>query len=117
MEGIVVSTSDPSRVVKVGLELSEAIKDELVKYLQSHADIFAWSHEDMTGIDRGIAYHKLAIKKGARSVRQKRKCFNQERYEAINAEVEKLLKAGFIRKAKYPEWISNVVLVKKPNGK
>ena len=32
--------SDPSRVVKVGSELSEGIKDELVKYLQSHADIF-----------------------------------------------------------------------------
>ena len=45
------------------------------------------------------------------------RCFNQEIYEAINAEVEKLLKAGFIREAKYPEWISNVVLVKKANGK
>ncbi|KAH9703019.1 BED-type domain-containing protein [Citrus sinensis] len=45
------------------------------------------------------------------------RCFNQKRYEAINTEVEKLLKAGFIREAKYPEWISNVVLVKKANGK
>ena len=27
------------------------------------------------------------------------------------------MKAGFIREAKYPEWISNVVLVKKANGK
>ncbi|XP_024033590.1 uncharacterized protein LOC112095713 [Citrus clementina] len=75
------------------------------------------SHEDMPGIDRGIACHKLAIKKGARPVRQKMRYFNQERYEAINAEVKKLLKAGFIREVKYPEWISNVVLVKKANGK
>ena len=50
-------------------------------------------------------------------MRQKRRCFNQERYEAINVEVKKLLRAGFIREAKYPEWISNVVLVKKANGK
>ena len=57
----------------------------------------------MPGIDRRVACHKLAIKKRARPVRQKRRCFNQERYEAINAEVEKLLKAGFIREAKYPE--------------
>ena len=49
-----------------------------------------------------VACHKLAIRKGARQVRQKRKFFNQERYEAINAEVEKLLRAGFIREAKYP---------------
>ena len=27
------------------------------------------------------------------------------------------MKAGFIREAKYPKWISNVVLVKKANGK
>ena len=89
-------------MVKVGSKLGGAIKDELVKCLQSHTDIFVWSHEDMSGIDRGITCHKLAIKKGARPVRQKRRCFNQEMYEAINAEVEKLLKAGFVKEAKYP---------------
>ena len=31
--------------------------------------------------------------------------------------MEKLLKVGFIRKVNYPEWISNMVLVKKANGK
>ncbi|XP_052297280.1 uncharacterized protein LOC127902413 [Citrus sinensis] len=103
LEEVLVSKNNPSRVVKIRSGLGEAIKGELVKCLQSHADIFAWSHEDMPGIDRGVACHKLAIKKGARLVRQKRRCFNQERYEAINAEVEKLLNARFIREAKYPE--------------
>ena len=117
LEEVVISGSSPSRVVKIGSGMVGAVKGELIKCLQSHADIFVWSHEDMPGIDRGVACHKLAIKKGARPVRQKRRCFNQERYEAINAEVEKLLKARFIREAKYPEWISNVVLVKKANGK
>lgn len=32
-------------------------------------------------------------------------------------EVEKLLRAGFIREVKYPEWNSNVDLVKKANEK
>ena len=31
--------------------------------------------------------------------------------------MEKLLRVGFIREVNYPEWISNVVLVKKANGK
>ncbi|XP_052297264.1 uncharacterized protein LOC127902396 [Citrus sinensis] len=62
----------------------------------------------MPGIDPEVACHKLAVKKGARAVRQKRRCFNQERYEAINGEVEKLLRVGFIREVNYPEWISNV---------
>jgi len=34
----------------------------------------------------------------------------------VNAEVQKLLEAGFIGECQYPEWISNVVLVEKPNG-
>ena len=64
-----VSKSNPSRVVKIRSGLGEAIKCELVKCLQSHADIFAWLHEDMPGIDRRVACHKFAIKKGTRSVR------------------------------------------------
>ena len=32
------------------------------------------------------------------------------------AEVKKLLEAGCIRECHYPEWASNVMLVKKPNG-
>jgi hypothetical protein len=36
---------------------------------------------------------------------------------AIAEEVEKLLKARFIREVYYPDWLANVVLVKKSNGK
>ena len=85
--------------------------------LRAHVDVFAWTHEDMPRIDPEVACHRLAIRKDARSIRQKRSCFNQERYEVINGEVEKLCKVGFIREVNYTEWISNVVLVKNDNGK
>ena len=117
LEEVVVSQDELSRTVKIESSLKEAIRGELVKCLQSDPDIFAWSHEDMLEIDPRVAYHKLAIKKGARPVRQKIRCFNQEKDEAINAEVEKLFRVRFIREAKYPKWIFNVVLVKKANGK
>ena len=39
-----------------------------------------------------------------------------KRAAAANAELQKLLEAGFIRECQYRKWISNVVLVKKPNG-
>ena len=32
-------------------------------------------------------------------------------------EVEKLLSVGFIREVYYPKWLTNVVMVKKSNGK
>ena len=39
-----------------------------------------------------------------------------KRTVVANTEMQKLLEAGFIREWQYPEWISNVVLVKKSNG-
>jgi len=41
----------------------------------------------------------------------------EERQLAAKGEAEKLLDVGFIAKAHYPTWLSNVVLVKKTNDK
>ena len=43
--------------------------------------------------------------------------FAQERDKAIAEEVRKLLEADFIREVYYPDWLANVVMVKKSNGK
>jgi hypothetical protein len=40
-----------------------------------------------------------------------------ERAEAIEKQVKELLEAGFIREVRYSDWVSNVVMVKKSNGK
>ncbi|KAL6219725.1 hypothetical protein ACLB2K_007484 [Fragaria x ananassa] len=50
-------------------------------------------------------------------VRQKRQAFDVEKYQAIHAEVTRLQEISFIREAQYPQWISNVVMVEKANGK
>ena len=34
----------------------------------------------------------------------------------VAAEVQKFLEVGFIRKFQYPEWVSNIISVKKSNG-
>ena len=43
--------------------------------------------------------------------------FTLERDKAIAEEVRKLLEAGFIREVYYPDWLANVVMVKKANEK
>jgi len=50
-------------------------------------------------------------------VRQRRRKFNEERRLVIREETQKLLSAGHIREIQYPEWLANVILVKKANGK
>ena len=43
--------------------------------------------------------------------------FAQERDKAVAKEVRKLLEAGFIREVYYPDWLANVVMVKKNDEK
>ena len=51
------------------------------------------------------------------SFKQKLRHQGKERVEVANAEVQKLLKTTFIQEYQYSNWLSNFVLVKKPNGK
>ncbi|KAI3719999.1 hypothetical protein L6452_20906 [Arctium lappa] len=82
-----------------------------------HYDCFAWTHEDMVGIDPSIISHKLNIDPSFKPVQQKRRKFAPERNKVINDEVDNLLKTGKIREVKYPDWLANVVVVQKKNGK
>ena len=41
----------------------------------------------------------------------------QNGIKAVMEEVERLLIAGFIREVYYPEWLANIIMVKKSNGK
>lgn len=50
-------------------------------------------------------------------IKQKKWSFVLECQKAIAKEVDKLLDADFIWETIYPEWISNIVMVKKANGK
>ena len=80
-------------------------------------EVFTWKQEDMGGVDPAVITHKLNVNPSFKPVKQKRRSFAPERQKAINEEVGKLLQARVIREVKYPEWLTNVVFVKKANGK
>ena len=71
----------------------------------------------MVGIDPELTCHRLNIDPKEKPIRQKRRALNNERYTALKEEVDKLISNGSIRETKYPSWVANHVLVKKPNGK
>ena len=70
----------------------------------------------MLGIAATVIEYCLNADPQHKPVVQKKHHMGPERAAAANTEVQKLLQVGFIRECQYPEWISNVVLVKKPNG-
>ena len=71
----------------------------------------------MPGIDPSVIAHRLNVNPTSSPIRQKKRVFTQERDKAIAEEVRKLLEADFIREVYYPDWLANVVMVKKANGK
>ena len=50
-----------------------------------------------------------------RPVVQPRRKLNAEKTKAVRIEVDKLLKAKFIREIQYPTWLANMVMVQKSN--
>ncbi|TXG60521.1 hypothetical protein EZV62_015094 [Acer yangbiense] len=115
-ESIVLNKAEPDKTVKIGARLTERVKRDVTNLLKEYKDIFAWSHEDMPGIERSVISHNLAVNEKCKPVVQKRRSFNPERSVAIKEEVTKLFAVGSIREVKYPEWVANVVLVKKKNS-
>lgn len=97
-------------------ESRRADKKGLISFLKENIDIFAWTAEDMPGIDVNITCHELNVYSTFKPVKQKRRMLNHERLKAVNDEVECLLKVGSISEAKYPDWLVNPVVVKKKNG-
>ena len=71
----------------------------------------------MLGISPRVIEHKLNVNPEKKPVQQKLRVFAPKRNQAIMNEINKLLSAGFIREMYYPEWLANVDLVKKANGK
>ena len=61
--------------------------------------------------------HRLQIYQSYPQVNQKRRKFAPKRNHVINEEVQKLINIGSVREVQYPDWLANVVVVKKKNGK
>ena len=71
----------------------------------------------MIRINSTVASHKLNIIPVARPVRQKMRHFHPDCHQIIQTKVDNLLRAGFIREVKYPEWLAKAVVVPKKGGK
>ena len=117
LEEIILDESRPKRTTRMGTLASPLIRQDLASFLRMNQDVFAWSHEDMPGIDPSVIVHRLNVNPATSPIRQKKQVFAQERDKAIVEEVRKLLEAGFILEVYYPDWLANVVMVKKPNRK
>ena len=64
--------------------------------------MFAWAQLDMEWINPNFISHRLNINSSKKSIIQKRRAMDAERYQALKEEVDKLLSCDFIKESFYP---------------
>ena len=61
LEDIPSDKDDPRKSTRIGADLEGKIKKGLTCFLRENIDVFAWSHEDMPGIDPSVITHRLNV--------------------------------------------------------
>jgi hypothetical protein len=69
------------------------------KEREEFIDVFAWSYKDMPGL------YRVPLVEGCKSVKQ------------VKVEIEKQWNTGFLEVVKYPQWVSNIVVLPKKEDK
>ena len=104
-------------MIQVGNTLTTSEKDALMALLTEFKEVFAWSYKDMPRIDTNIVQHCIPTDPTLKPVKQNLRRMRPEWTLKIKEEVEKQYNARFLRVVNYPEWLANVVLVPKKDGK
>ena len=99
---------DPKKFFQVGVQLPPREKEELVIFLKNNIDVFAWNAYEAPGVDLNFICHRLNVNPSVTP---------RKHLDAIKDEVMKLKQARTIKEIFYPEWLANIVVVKKKNGK
>jgi len=95
--------------------MEAATRRSLVELLQEYRDALAFGSEEMPSIDPVVIEHRLNVDPAHKRVIHKKRHMGLRRAAPATAKVKKSLETGFIRECQYPKWISNIVLVRKPN--
>ena len=87
LEDVPLDKSNLEKFTRIGTSMEMKTKQDLVHFLKKSMDVFAWSHEDMPGIDPSVITHRLNMYPSSKPVRQKNRVFAPERDKAIKEEV------------------------------
>ncbi|KAL0416159.1 UNVERIFIED_CONTAM: Ribonuclease HI [Sesamum latifolium] len=77
---------DPDKITKIGSKMKEDVRDQVIKCIRRNKDIFAWTPQDLEGIDLGVITHHLNLNPTIRPVKQKKRHFGVEKDKIIQGE-------------------------------
>ena len=71
LEEVNLGTGEETRPVHVAKEMPPEEKSAMVTLLKEFRDVFAWSYEDMRGLDPQLYQHQIHLSKDAKPVAQR----------------------------------------------
>ncbi|GJU15991.1 reverse transcriptase domain-containing protein [Tanacetum coccineum] len=97
-EKVIINNKYPEQTITIERQLPEHFKGRLRDLLRANANVFAWTHVDMTAIPRTIMVegkpfnieHKLSEYSYVKPIKQKRRDLGPDRNTAACKEVEEL---------------------------
>jgi hypothetical protein len=100
--------------VLFGSQLSDEQEKPLLKFLFNNKDVLPC--QPMTFVVSTEMLSTLNVDPIVRPRKQKLQKMSDDKAEGARNEVKRLLSARVIREVTYPEWLANIVMVKKANG-
>ncbi|GJS67179.1 reverse transcriptase domain-containing protein [Tanacetum coccineum] len=113
---VVVHDDHPDQTITIEGNLTAECRSGLIKILRKHADAFAWTPADMTEIPRFVAEHELKTYPHIEPRVQRKRSIASDRRKVVKDEVAEWFRPEIVRKVRYPTWVANPVLVKKPDN-
>mgnify|MGYP000061183958 FL=1 len=92
------------RPVSVAKEIQLAEKTTTMELLKEYKDVFAWSYEDMKGLDPQFYQHQMHLSKDAKPVAQRCYQMNLNYTARVIKEIDKLLRVTFIQLVNHQSW-------------
>ena len=79
-------------------------------------DVFAWNAYEAPGVDLSFICHHLNVNPYVTPKKQPHWHSSREHFDVVKDEVMKLKQARAIKEVFYPEWLANIVVMKKRMG-
>ena len=79
--------------------------------------MFAWNAYKAPGVDSSFIFHHLNVNPSVTPKKQPSRRLSKDHFDAVKDEIMKFKLAGAIKDVFHPEWLTNILLMKKKNGK
>ena len=113
----VIIGDDKGNFFQVGVQLPHQEKEKLMGFLRRNINVFAWSAYEVFRVDPNFICHHLKVNPSVIPKKQPPRCSSKEHSDVVKEEVVKLKRAGTIKEIFYPEWLANIVVVRKKSEK